>query len=138
MIKPKSFRFFIFLIFLLCFCLFTLQQVEAGTITGRVGEAIDTDGDGIPRLKAEWYGSSDNRENFVEGEVLVRFKEYVSEKRIEEINESLGATVIEKFDFIDVYHLKIPPGVSVPEMVEKYLGFPEVLYAEPNYLREID
>jgi thermitase len=72
---------------------------------------------------------------FVEGEFLVKFApgtpaedvdNFHADNRVEELDELPG---------IGVKRLRVPPGSSVAEMVNAYLRNPNVLYAEPNYVR---
>jgi hypothetical protein len=71
--------------------------------------------------------------DYVQGQILVKFKETVSAERAQEINRMMGAEIIKIIRGLRVYHLKIPEDKTVPEMVRKYEALPEVEYAEPNY-----
>ena len=70
------------------------------------------------------------------GEVLVKFKEGVSQRRIEEINTILGTKTIQYFESLGVYLVKITNENSVESTVRHYAQLPEVEYAEPNYIRK--
>ena len=70
------------------------------------------------------------------GELLVKFKGGVSQKRIQEINTVLGTKTIQFFESSGVYLLKIRSENSVEITVRKYTELPEVEYAEPNYIRK--
>lgn len=70
---------------------------------------------------------------FLEGEILVKFKEGVTDEGAKEIISAQGATVIKYFEGIKVYHLRLRSGQDVEEAVNEFSRIPEVQYAEPNY-----
>lgn len=77
-------------------------------------------------------------ENFVKGEVIVKFKDNASEKQIERINSSLNTTVKQKIPVgKNTFLLKLPEGLQVTEAVDRYKKLSEVEYAEPNYIRKL-
>ncbi|MEA4884048.1 MAG: S8 family serine peptidase [Clostridia bacterium] len=83
---------------------------------------------------------------YVDGEVLVRLKSYVSAADagskaatagFESLNASLGVEVVEAAavsDTADVYRVKLPANMTVEAAVALYRSKPFVQYAEPNYL----
>jgi len=80
--------------------------------------------------------------NSVADEVLVRFKPEARKDGMVVSNIAAaahakeGATVIEEFKGVPGLQLvKLPEGVAVPDAVKLYQQNPNVLYAEPNYLR---
>ena len=70
---------------------------------------------------------------FVQGEVLVKFKTSVTSKGIDEIRRAYGLSLIKRIESIGVYRFKIPPGSNVKDMVDALNENPQVEYAEPNY-----
>ncbi|MEK6656291.1 MAG: hypothetical protein AABY58_02515 [Nitrospirota bacterium] len=74
-------------------------------------------------------------DKYKKGELLVKFKEGVSEEEIRNINKGRGTEVIEFIKGIKVYRLKIVSNKSVEDMVEAYSKDPKVEYAEPNYIQ---
>ncbi len=70
---------------------------------------------------------------YVPGEILVKFKEEVSEARIDEINRRMGGEVVRYIATIRVYHLRFDGDDNMVRRIEKYVQLPEVEYAEPNY-----
>lgn len=74
-------------------------------------------------------------QDYVPGEVLVKFKDNVTKERIEEINGIIGTEVIGYFPSIGIYRVKIIGGKGVKGVIKEYLNFPDVEYAEPNYKR---
>lgn len=77
------------------------------------------------------------RGQYIEGEMLVRFKSGVTKQQIEELNRSHGVRVLGLIEGIGVYKLGLPPGTTVPEMIERYRTSPLVEYAEPNHRVQI-
>lgn len=74
---------------------------------------------------------------YVEDEILVKFKSYVTDKKIKSINSTHGTKTKKKIPKINVYVIKIPEGTSVFDMVESYKKEPNVEYAEPNHIAHI-
>ena len=80
--------------------------------------------------------------------VLVRFKPEKLEARtnstvIPDVAASahakVGATVVEEFKGVPGLQLvRLPEGVTVPDAVATYRQNPNILYAEPNYIRHAD
>lgn len=77
------------------------------------------------------------RGQYIEGEMLVRFKPGVTKDQIEALNRSHGVRVLGFIEGIGVYKLGLPPGKTVPEMIERYRTSPLVEYAEPNHRVQI-
>ncbi len=75
-----------------------------------------------------------NAQNYAQNELLVRFKEDVSEVRITEINQSLGTEIKNTISTsMKLYLLKITNGATTLDTIRAYEAQPEVKYAEPNY-----
>jgi len=68
------------------------------------------------------------------GEILVKFLPGTSGAVIEAVNGRHGTAVISTSRFAGFKRLRIPPGKTVPEMVEIYKRNPNVEYAEPNFI----
>ncbi len=73
-------------------------------------------------------------ERFKQGELLVKFKEGVSEQRISEILSSEGASIISVPKSKGPHLLKLKEGQDVHKAVEIFAGYKEVEFAEPNYI----
>ncbi|MEE8424097.1 MAG: hypothetical protein V3S49_06105 [Thermodesulfobacteriota bacterium] len=71
---------------------------------------------------------------YVEGEIIVKFKGGVSLQKIEEINKAMGTEIVKVFSSGKLFLLRLPKGVTVPIMLERYKRLPEVEYGEPNYI----
>jgi len=80
--------------------------------------------------------------------VLVRFKPEKLEARTDSTaipdiaasaHAKVGATVVEEFKGVPGLQLvRLPEGVTVPDAVVTYRQNPNILYAEPNYIRHAD
>lgn len=81
--------------------------------------------------------ANNSNPGYIEGQLLVKYKRNTPSQRIQEINELMGVRVLKVIAGIQVYQLQIPQGTTVPEMIKRYVAFPEVEYAEPNYQVQI-
>lgn len=71
---------------------------------------------------------------YVEGEVLVKFKDGVSEERAREIIEAENGEILRVIGETGLYHIRLQKGKDVKETIKRLLQLPEVSYAEPNYI----
>ena len=71
---------------------------------------------------------------YAEGELLVKFKEGVSEAQIQKVLRQTGTKVTKFLLPLKIHVLKIAPGAAAEDMVKKFQALPEVEYAEPNYM----
>lgn len=78
--------------------------------------------------------SAFNNSDYIPGEILVKFRSGTSSQRIKEVNQDASALVQEIIKPLGVYYLKIPPNISISEVIAFYRKYPEVEWAEPNYL----
>jgi len=73
------------------------------------------------------------RNQYAEGELLIKFKEGVTEDKTLSIISGKGASVI-KFDAkTGFYHINLRKSQPVEEALKDFMSVPEVLYTEPNY-----
>ncbi len=70
---------------------------------------------------------------YVEGQLLVKFKQGVSKENALEIISQKGASVIKYIDSIELFLLSLKPDQEVEDAIKEFLTEPDVLYAEPNY-----
>lgn len=70
---------------------------------------------------------------YVEGELLIKFKEEVPDEKAFSIISEKGALVIKFIENIKVYHIKLRKGQGIEDAVEEFSSIPEIQYAEPNY-----
>ncbi|MFN3396728.1 MAG: type II secretion system secretin GspD [Thermodesulfovibrionales bacterium] len=75
-----------------------------------------------------------NEAQYVEGEVLIKFREGVSDKRAMEIIEGERATLLRVIEGTGIYHIRLQKGDDVIGLIKRLSKLPEVDYAEPNYI----
>jgi hypothetical protein len=76
----------------------------------------------LPRAGAE----------FIDPELLVRFKEGVTPEQAQAIIAQLGTRVKRFFEIFGIYHLEITDGTDVPTKIRQFQARPEVDVAETN------
>ncbi len=76
----------------------------------------------------------DRPQKYVEGEVLVKFKQNLTSEEIDNFLSQYGLKVKKIISGIGVYNLELPQGVKVEEIIDKLKQDQRVEYAEPNYL----
>ena len=76
-------------------------------------------------------------QEFVPGEIIVKFKETASTSRIEDLVSQQKSDVLYTNPSLGFKRVKISEGRSVPEMVETFKKNPLVEYAEPNYIDQL-
>ena len=80
---------------------------------------------------------SATRPEYLPDEILIKFKEGVSQDTIDSIVMQVGGKVVRKFRLIPAIRLKIPAD-TVQSAISLLQRFPEIEYAEPNYLRYLN
>ncbi|MCX6356519.1 MAG: S8 family serine peptidase [Candidatus Aureabacteria bacterium] len=77
---------------------------------------------------------------YVEGEVLVKYKEHVAPSRMAGLERSAGCAVKERLPQAGLKLMKISSGKSVAECIAEYArtGGSLIEYAEPNYILNAD
>ena len=73
-------------------------------------------------------------QNYIPGEILVKFKDGTSLQIIEAIQKKLGLRTIKVVPKLNIYHMKIRNGASVEGVMKRLKDFLEVEYSEPNYI----
>lgn len=73
--------------------------------------------------------------HYVPGEILVKFRSETSPRTIERFQARMKTSVKRRSEFTGIRLLSLPSDLSVEEAVRAYRRQPEVLYAEPNYVR---
>jgi subtilisin family serine protease len=82
---------------------------------------------------------SDAEGELGDAEVIVRFRPGISRAAIERITEGLNDRLLDRFEFIDNQAVIADEDGLAPETVAaEYRGLPEVEYAEPNFVIELD
>jgi hypothetical protein len=74
------------------------------------------------------------RHEFVEGQLLVRFRRSVAPQRAEQILTERKLSRLRRVQRLDVEVLRLPPGLTVEQAAETFGRLPEVEFAEPNYI----
>jgi thermitase len=69
----------------------------------------------------------------VKNEILVKFRDNVSNRLIAQTNAEAGATVISKIDELGVLRLRVPEK-ALDHLLDAYSRNPKVEFAEPNFI----
>jgi hypothetical protein len=77
------------------------------------------------------------RGTFKEGELLVKFKPRTSNEAKLKIHKKIGSEVIREFHSTKIQHVRLRKGLGVDEAIRFYKADPNVEYAEPNGMVEI-
>jgi subtilisin family serine protease len=79
------------------------------------------------------------RQPYTSGEILVRFKSGTASSSTAAVHARLAAQVVHEYRGPSGLQLvMLPQSITVETAVEAYRRDPEVLYAEPNYIYELD
>src|SRR6266403_2156578 len=75
------------------------------------------------------------KREYVPGEVLVRFRAGTSEQQKLSVHALVDSQLGKRFESVShLVKVSLPEAASVQEAVSKYRAYPDVLYAEPNYI----
>ncbi len=76
----------------------------------------------------------------IEGEILVKYKPGMASMQRAEARAALGngTRKLRDYDFIRTEFIKLPPGLSTEQAIERLNRNPNVEYAEPNYEITLD
>jgi general secretion pathway protein D len=74
-----------------------------------------------------------DEKNYSEDQFMVKFDESINQQRARQIIETQGLTVIDYFESINVYLIKLNQDLTVEEAISEFSALPEVIYAEPDY-----
>ena len=74
---------------------------------------------------------------YVPGQVVIKFQNGVTPERAAEIIEGEGCRVEKVLKRTGLHLVKLPEGMDVPEALERFKIYPEVLYVEPDYRVEL-
>lgn len=77
------------------------------------------------------------KEGYKKGELLIKFKDGISEEKMAEILSNEGAMIISTLGIKGLYLIKLKEGQEVKTAIEIFRKYQEVEYAEPNYIRQI-
>jgi general secretion pathway protein D len=85
----------------------------------------------ISREKHEEFSMKEKQ--YKEGELMIKFREYISPEGAYKIISDKGAYVIQFIDAQNTFHVRLRNGTTVPEAINEFSSLPEVLSAEPHY-----
>jgi hypothetical protein len=71
---------------------------------------------------------------YVEGEVVVQYKDGPESWEAREANQKMGATVLKVLKKMNLALVQLPPATDTIKAVEQYRKLPGVVTAEPNYI----
>jgi hypothetical protein len=74
---------------------------------------------------------------YVPGEILVKFRQDSPTSRRNAAMDAQSAQLIRRFDAIDLHHLRLRPGQTVEAALAAFRANPDVLSAQPNYIRYV-
>ena len=72
--------------------------------------------------------------SYAPGQILVRFKDGVDKQAVESIQRALFLKTIRVVSRPNLFLMRIMDESSVEAVIERLKDFPEVAYAEPNFL----
>jgi len=73
-------------------------------------------------------------QDWVEGEVLVKFRAQTGEQKANEVADRFGARTLEKLGASGLTRLALDGSMSTKDAVRRYSQLPEVEYAQPNFI----
>lgn len=74
---------------------------------------------------------------YAPGQVLVRFRNGIEAQEVERIQAEAGLQILKVASAPDLYLMKITDGCAVEDMLVRLKKYPEIVYAEPNYVRTL-
>lgn len=103
----------------------------------------------VTRFPTELYSSDLSKtvinpktgQKMISNEVIIAFIKGTSSDTIENIIKAVGGEVIGTIFGLGVYQVKVSDtgdAVGVNNAIDKLLNYPEIEYAEPNYIVEMD
>lgn len=131
-----KYKFFIlFLSLMLGFC---FVGVPCYAVQGLNVNSAQQDSDpGNQNIRSIARPGSEKQQAYKEEELLVKFKEGISEKNKLDMHKRRRATRIKEFRHLRIEHVQLDPGISVKEALAQYKSDPDVEYAVPNYIRKM-
>jgi len=74
---------------------------------------------------------------YVQGQVVIKFQEGVISERAIEIIEGEGCGIKKVLKRTGLHLVDLPDGMDVPQALERFKIYPEILYVEPDYRVEL-
>jgi subtilisin family serine protease len=85
----------------------------------------------------DFQPAADELAEHVPGELLIRFYPGVNSAQAADMMSEMGVTHKRKIAAIGVHVVKLPPGLSVEQAIDRFSQRPGVEYVEPNYIMQI-
>jgi subtilisin family serine protease len=86
-----------------------------------------------------WTRGQVPAQKYVPGQLVVRFRHGIGKSAIQAHHAQVGAAVLKEFRVVENLQLvRLPAGISIKKAVRYYRARPDVLYAEPNYIRHAE
>jgi hypothetical protein len=82
--------------------------------------------------------ASDSNADYVPGEIIVKFRQNTDELSVRALHADAGSIKKKGFKKIGVHHMKLSGKLTVEEAVQFYRLHPDVEYAEPNFIFDIN
>jgi subtilisin family serine protease len=92
----------------------------------------------ILMLQSVVSAQSSSSEEYVPGELLVKFTPEATGEAIAALQAQVGLETIKVFKRTGVHHVRIRAPLTVLEAIAQLLRHPAVEYAEPNYIRHLN
>ncbi|HEX8265989.1 MAG TPA: S8 family serine peptidase [Pyrinomonadaceae bacterium] len=84
--------------------------------------------------KAAQAKAISKRDNFVPGELLIKFKGESVPGNLSSLHAENGASVTKEFSELGWQVVKLPDNISTEQALAQYAKSPEIEYAQPNYI----
>jgi subtilisin family serine protease/sugar lactone lactonase YvrE len=121
------------------------ETIEGLSITnnGLTAGTVDILIEGLEELPVDIIGDLENVqvawdtlvpwEDYIPGELLVMYRQFLPKARQEVSLATVGATVQSSFKLIPAVHVKVPLNVPLQQVAAILQAHPDVLLVEPNY-----
>lgn len=110
-----------------------LRSTRPGAPAPQAQMARKTDTDDSDEPEAADYESAED------AEVIVRFRQGMTEEEIARVTERLNDRIEDRFEYIDGEAvIADEDGLGAEQVAAQYRSLPEVVYAEPNFQIELD
>jgi hypothetical protein len=109
------------------------QEQHEGKEMGQV-HTMDAAGSGENPMPSD---APTPRRPYVPGQILVRFRNGIEAKEVERIQSEAGLQTLNVASAPDLYLMRITDGSAVEDMLVRLRKYPEIVYAEPNYVRAL-
>jgi subtilisin family serine protease len=84
-------------------------------------------------LAASAFAQKTSAENYVSGELLVKFREAISSRSARGANLAMNAATVETLGDLGWQRVRLPEGISVDDAINRYSKLDGVEFAQPNF-----